>query len=283
MSFFEKMMEISPGVILPNPPDFYSSDRVATLFTWWAGGFALLVLPWVFYKLIKEKNSIPLFMWIGGLICSLLEPMLDHLGHLWWSVNLPGHVYHGYDLHIPLLIPPCYVFFISMTGYWAYTKMKQGLDVKGVFTVWFLIAMTDFIMETPGTSSGAYKYYGDMVPFQVFGFPMAWAWLNGTSMLMSGFLLWLVAPYLQSGWRRLLVVFVTVAAMGGAYGIVAWPYFIALNWPMPNWAAWLWTAFSLGLSLIVVRFIAAVVTQASAAHRASPLESLLSRAPVGGK
>lgn len=274
---FEKMMEMSPGVALPQPADFTSPEIVATSFTWWAGGFALLVLPWVFKKLTKENDSVPLMMWLGGLVCSLLEPMLDHMGHLWWSVNLPGPVYKGYGLEIPLLIPPCYVFFIAMTGYWAYTKMKQGLDVKGVFKVWLWIAMSDVIMEIPGTATGAYQYYGD-TPFKVFGFPLAWGWLNGTSMLMVGFLLWLVAPYLQTGWRRLLVVLVPVIGMGAAYGMVAWPYFIALNWPQPVWATYLWTLFSLALALITTRFVAAVVTHATQTHhQAAPLEALLGK------
>lgn len=279
MSIVEKMMEISPGRPLPVPADYLASDMAATMFTWWAGGFALLVLPWVFKKLIQEKDSIPLMMWIGGLVTSLQESGLDHLGHLWWPTNLPGPAYIGYDLHVPLLIPPCYVFFIAMTGYWAYTKMKQGLDMTGVFKIWFIISMSDVIMEIPGTATGAYTYYGD-VPFKIFGFPLAWAWMNGTCMLMVGFLLWLVAPHLQNGWRRLLVILVPPVAFGGAYGIVSWPYFNALNWPVPVWATYLLTLTSLGVSLIVVRFVAAVVASPAGAvksSKASTIEALSGR------
>ena len=267
---------MSQGKILPVPLDYLASDSAATFFTWYAGGFALLVLPWVFIKLFKHRDSVPLMMWIGGLVCSLQESGLDNQGHLWWPTNLPGPAYIGYDLHVPLLIPPCYVFFIAMTGYWAYTKIRQGLTVAGVFRVWMLIALTDVFMEIPGTSSAAYTYYGD-APFKVLGFPLCWGWLNGTCMLMVGFLLWLVAPYLQQGWRRLLVILVPPVAFGGAYGIVGWPYFNSLNWPMPVYATWLWAAASLVLCLVVVRFIAAVVAHASAAHVASPLEALVGK------
>jgi len=276
------MLDISPGTRLPVPADYQASPLAATWFTIWAGGFAVLVLPWILKKLFKDKDGIPLLMWIGGLICSLLEPMLDHLGHLWWPLNLPGPAYVGYSLNVPLLIPPCYVFFIAMTGYWAYYRMKSGLTVSGVFTVWFLISMTDVIMEMPGTSTRAYEYYG-ATPFKILGFPLCWAWLNGTSMFLVGFLLWLVAPYLK-GWNKALILLVPVVAMGAAYGMTAWPYFLALNWPMPVYATWLWSTASLALCLLVVRFAAAVIANRSPAsipsQQRTPLEALRGSAAI---
>lgn len=257
MSFTEKMMEMSPGEILPVPADYMANEVVGMLFTVWAGGFGIAVIPWALYRWAKKNDDIPVMMIIGGFICSLLEPMLDILGHLWWPTNLPGPAFIGYDLNVPLLIPPCYVFFIAMTGYWAYLKMKQGLDVKGVFVIWLLISMTDVIMEMPGTATGAYTYYGD-ASFKVLGFPLAWGWLNGTSMLMTGFTLWLIEPYLK-GKNRLFIIGVPIFAMGAAYGMVAWPYFMSLNWPMPWIATRLLTLLSLVLCIILVRFVAAWV------------------------
>ncbi|MDD5176739.1 MAG: hypothetical protein PHQ05_09990 [Sterolibacterium sp.] len=269
------MMAITQHAILPMPATYSAPELYGVLWAWYAGGVALLVLPWVFKRLFKDKDTAPLMMYIGGLICSLQEALLDTLGHLWWPANLPGPVYTAFDMPVPLLIPGCYVFFVAMTGYWAYTKMKQGIGVAGVFKVWSILALSDAIMEIPGTANGVYQYYGE-VPFKILGFPLAWAWQNGTAMLMVGFLLWLVAPYLQQGWRRLLVILVTPVAFGASYGILGWPYFNALNWPMPFWAAHVWTFGGFVLSLIVVRFIAAVVAHASETHhQTAPLEALL--------
>ncbi|WP_275629432.1 MULTISPECIES: hypothetical protein [unclassified Pseudomonas] len=236
-----------------------SNQLIGMIFTIWAGGFGIAVLPWALYRYFKHKDDIPGLMCVGGFICSVLEPMLDHLGHLWWPTNLPGPAFIGFDLHIPYLIPPCYVFFIAMTGYWAYLRMKSGLDMKGVFVVWLIISMSDVIMEIPGTSTGAYTYYGD-ASFKIFGFPLAWGWMNGTSMLLVGFLLWLVNPYL-SGLKRLYVILVPVTAMGAAYGMVSWPYFMSLNWDMPWIATRLLTLASLLISIVVVGFVAALVAR----------------------
>lgn len=257
------LMASGPGTILPNSPDYVAPEWVAIGFSWWAGIFALLVLPWILGKLIKKKDSVPLFMWFGGLICSLLEPMICHLGHIWWANNMPGVAFSGFGLNIPYLIPPCYVFFMAMTGYWAYTQFQRGLRVKGVFRVFALIAMTDVILEIPGTAAGAHQYYGD-VPFKVLGFPLVWGCFNGLSMLMVGFVLWVVAPHLK-GARRPLIMLVPVSTMGATYGMVAWPYFLAINWPLPLYAMYLWTLLSFALSMLLMRTVAAV-----AAPRGAP-------------
>ncbi|HEX5805984.1 MAG TPA: hypothetical protein VFY31_06590 [Macromonas sp.] len=274
MSFMEQMMQIVPGTILPVPADYAAPEMVALLFTIWAGGFGLAVIPWAVYKLVKSKDDLPLLFIVGGFICSLLEPMLDHLGHLHWPTNLPGPAFVGYELNIPLLIPPCYVFFIAMTGYWAYLQMKKGLDVKGVFVIWLLISLTDVIMEIPGTATDAYRYYGD-ASFKVFGFPLVWGWLNGTSMFAVGFLLYLIEPHLK-GLNRLWIALVPVTAMGAAYGMVAWPYFMSLNWDMPWIATRLLALLSLGLCLVSIRFMAAVIAQRSS----TPAKVLTGRAAM---
>ncbi|MEQ9586420.1 MAG: hypothetical protein RJS97_00335 [Parvibaculaceae bacterium] len=256
MDWIFKMVD---GSRLSVPADLMAPELVGILFTIWAGGFGIAVIPWALWRFWAKKDDLPLWMIGGGLICSLLEPMLDYLGHLWWPTNLPGPAFTGFDLNIPWLIPPCYVFFISMTGYWAYTRFKAGIDLKGAFLVWFLISMTDIIMEIPGTAFGAYVYYGD-ASFKVFGFPLAWGWMNGTSMFLVGILLYLVEPHLK-GFRRIYLLLVSVTAMGAAYGMVAWPYFMSLNWDMPWIATRALTLLSLVLSIIVVRFSALLVAR----------------------
>jgi hypothetical protein len=245
--------------IQPVPPDYHAGSTGKWLFTIWAGGFALVVLPYAFYRLAKYRDSVPLLVWIGGFICSLGEPMLDHIGHLWWPQNLPGPVFKGYDLSVPLLIPPCYAFFVSGMGYVAYRQFLKGVTVRKVFLVWLAISSTDLALEIPGVAANVYKYYGNE-PFYVFNFPLHWAWLNGTGFLAVGFLLYLVVPRLQ-GARKALLLLVTVSAFLGSYGITAWPAFLSLNWKMSSIAQALVDLCSLGLCLLVVRGIAEVVAK----------------------
>lgn len=253
------MHSLLAATTLPVPTDYQAGNVSMWLFTLWAGGFALLVLPYVLYRLVKHHDPVLLFTWIGGFICSLGEPMLDHLGHLWWPTNLPGPAFSAYDLNVPLLIPPCYVAFVAMTGYFAYRMMKRGLSVRQVFYVWLAIASTDLALEFPGVLTNVYRYYG-REPFYLGNFPMHWGWLNGTGMLMVGFLLWLVVPRLQ-GIRKALVLLVPVTAFLGSYGMTSWPAFMSINANLSAFWMDVVDLGSLGLCLLMVWGVAEAVAK----------------------
>jgi hypothetical protein len=241
------------------PPSYHAGSAGKWLFTIWAGGFAFLVLPYALYRVAKFRDSVPLLLWLGGFICSLGEPMLDHIGHLWWPQNLPGPVFKGYDLSVPFLIPPCYAFFVSGMGYVSYRYFLKGVTVRKVFLIWLAIASTDLALELPGVAANVYKYYGNE-PFNVFGFPLHWAWLNGTGFLVVGLLTYLVVPRLK-GARKALLLLVTVTAFLGSYGMTAWPAFLSLNWKLSGAAQAIVDLGSLALCLLVVRGIAEVVAR----------------------
>ena len=253
------MHSLLAATTLPVPSDYKAGNVSMWLFTLWAGGFALLVLPYVLYRLRRYGDTVLLFTWIGGFICSLGEPMLDHLGHLWWPTNLPGPAFSAYDLNVPLLIPPCYVAFVAMTGYFAYRMMQRGLTARQVFYVWLAIASTDLALEFPGVLTNVYRYYGNE-PFYLGNFPMHWGWLNGTGMLMVGFLLYLVVPRLR-GVQKGLVLLVPVTAFLGSYGMTAWPAFMSINANLSGVWMDLVDAFSLVLCLLVVWGVAETVAK----------------------
>lgn len=250
-------MDLIATSILPVPPDYQAGSTGKWLFTIWAGGFAFLMLPYCIYRLRKHGDSVALFAWLGGWIVWLGEPMLDTMGHLWWPTNLPGPALEAWDLSVPFLIPPCYVFFISMTGYFAYRMFLRGVTVKGFFLVWLAVASTDLALEIPGTAADVYRYYGDQ-PFDVFDFPMHWAWVNGTTMVSVGFVLWLLAPHLRGGKRALLLLAPSLGFLG-AYGIVSWPAFLSINIDVSPLAMHVIDLGSLALCLLLLRGMAAVV------------------------
>src|SRR5580698_10318646 len=250
-------MRLILATTLPVPASYHAATTAMWLFTLWAGGFAVLTLPYVIYRLVKHDDPVALLAWLGGFICSLVEPMLDHLGHLWWPTNLPGPAFKGYNLNVPLLIPPCYVFFISMTGYFAYRMMKRGISARGVWLVWLGISSTDLALEWPGVLAHVYKYYG-LQPFDVGNFPMHWAWMNGTSMLGVGVVLYYAVPRLRGKAKGLLVL-APVIGFTAAYGIVGWPAFMSINSSFNLGLMDLVDLGSLALALLFVGAVAASV------------------------
>ena len=243
------------------PDDYKAGSTSKWLFTIWAGGFALLVLPYCIYRISRHGDAVPLFVWLGSLPLTLGEPMLDHLGHLWWADNLPLTTVHGYGLSVPLLNAFAYVFFIGMSGYFGYRMFLRGMTASQVWLLWLGFCALDFVLEVPGTAASVYDYYGRQ-PLEVWGFPLHWAWLNGTGMLAVGFLLYLMAPRLR-GIQQALIMLIPFYGFLGAYGMVAWPAFLSLNYEMSSAAQVLVSLGSLALALPVVWQIAEYVGRSS--------------------
>jgi hypothetical protein len=58
----------------------------------------------VHLRLRPQMRSVPLMMWIGGLLSSVAEPLYDRLGHVWRPHDLPGPAFTAYGIKVPLLI-----------------------------------------------------------------------------------------------------------------------------------------------------------------------------------
>ncbi|MEH3141269.1 MAG: hypothetical protein PGN37_14055, partial [Mycobacterium kyogaense] len=98
-----------PPNIQPAPGDFSVSLGAEIAFFLVAGALVVVfALPWAIRAAVRSRNYIPLIVMASGLICSLLEPMLDLLGHLHWANNLMP-AFTNFGITVPLLIPPCYV------------------------------------------------------------------------------------------------------------------------------------------------------------------------------
>jgi hypothetical protein len=254
------MLPLVFNPISPVPHGYKAGHTSMWLFTFWAGGGALLTLPYCLYRRNRRGDPVALYAWIGGFFLSLGEPMLDTLGHLWWPRNLPGPAFVQYNLHVPLLIPPCYIFFVSMTGYFAYRMFCRGITTKGVFYVWLGVASTDLALEFPGVLTHVYKYYGQE-PFYLGNFPLHWAWMNGTGMVMVGLSLYVITPLLRENkLPTATLIFAPAIGWFASYGIVSWPAFAAVNSNLSLPLKDLVDATSLVLCVAVIRCVAAYVT-----------------------
>jgi hypothetical protein len=176
--------------------------------------------------------------------------------------NYPGMYYKAFDIRMPLFMPFCYAFFVSMLAYLVYRLMarERGLTVKGVFYAWLGIAIAEMCMEIPGTYFGAYAYLGDQ-PFRVLGFPLWQAWTNATGFVLIAFMCWLFAPML-TGWKTSFYLLLPVFGFHGGWGMVAWPNYVAMNFQIPYIPLWgrnLLSAFSLLICLVVVWGVAVIV------------------------
>ena len=168
-------------------------------FTAYAGAIVvLLALPWAFNCIRKRRDYLPLLALCAGAITSLGEPMLDHVGHLRWANNLPGPAFSNFGLHIPALIPPCYMLFMGLEAYWIYTMIQRGINKRQFMWMGAAVGLSDAIMEHPGLAMHTYEYYGNQ-PFKDGLFPFYWAFTNAVAICTIAVLIHFVWP--SSGTR----------------------------------------------------------------------------------
>src|ERR1700736_3435903 len=94
-----------PPNVAPSPGDFIASlPAQVTFFFVAAQAVVIFALPWAIRAAVRSRNYVPLLVIASGLICSLLEPMLDLLGHLHWAQNLLP-AFTNFGISVPALIP----------------------------------------------------------------------------------------------------------------------------------------------------------------------------------
>ncbi|MCW3017361.1 MAG: hypothetical protein JWO02_4453 [Solirubrobacterales bacterium] len=220
------------GRLLPNAPNLHPSHFEMWFFLAWAGALVVVVaIPWAIIE-FRKGHRMPALTLAGGLLCSIQEPMWDHLGHLRWATALPD-AFHNFGLDVPVLIPPCYMLFFGLEVYFIYTLVNRGITRKDFFLLFVACGITDAIMEHPGLLMGIYEYYGNdgPQPFD-FGnkFPFYWSIINSAGFMTGGVIATYVYPQLKGkGWKELGMLVVPPVGMAMGYGACAWPVFLAIN------------------------------------------------------
>lgn len=244
-----------PPNILPSPPDFEAGPWASWGFFFFAGALAIFIaLPWAISRVLRYRDWLPLTIIGSGFICSLVEPMLDLLGHLRWARDLPV-AFTNFGIDIPWLIPFCYAAFLGLEAYFVYLVFKHGATVKQIMLMVFPICiMTDAVMETVGLNLNVYEYYG-LQPYRFLEFPYWWGFMNATSFMTVGALIWYLEPRLK-GAQRLGLLLVAPTGMMAAYFTTGWPHLLAHNSTLPDWARWIAATITMAACVGLVRIIA---------------------------
>ncbi|MGV0795459.1 hypothetical protein ABQF26_00730 [Mycolicibacterium elephantis] len=234
-----------PPQIQPAPGHFEASLTAEIVFFFIAGAAVVIfAAPWAIRAAVRAKNYIPVIVLGSGLICSLLEPMLDLLGHLHWASNLTP-AFTNFGITVPALIPLCYVAFLGLESYFCYFVIRNGAHRNVFFMLLGLGIATDALMETIGINLGVYLYYG-VQPYEFLGFPYWWGFINGGSFVTVGAVLAYAVPRLH-GWKKALLLLAAPFGMMVAYFGVGSIHILALNSTMPVWMKWVATTIMMAM------------------------------------
>jgi hypothetical protein len=241
----------------PVPLHYHAGRPIAWVFTGIIAVLAGSALWWCLRRLARERDPVPVLMWVGSFVAVVNEPMLDDLCHIWYAPNLPLTLVTGWGMKVPLLVALAWAFFVGMTGYVSYLLLERGLRRQQIYLLWAFLMALDVALEYPALGFDLWTYYSAQ-PFKLLGFPLWMTWINATGMFLGGFLLWLLAAHLKGNWRWLVMLF------PGAGYLLSWTTlaslnYLALEWNPPAVVKWGMSALTFGFCLLAVRGIAAVV------------------------
>lgn len=246
------------GRILPaNTAPLHPTSFEGWFFTAYAGAIVVvLALPWALRALRKRRDALPLLMLAAGAITSLGEPQLDLISHLRWANNLPGPAFTMFGLHVPALIPPCYMLFMGLEAYWIVKVLQRGCTKAQFAWMAFFVGLSDAIMENPGLLMHTYQYYGNQ-PFKFGDFPYYYAFTNSVAICTIAVLVYFAWPRVKdNGWTMLAILPLGIIGTTiGEFG-TGFPVFLALNANIATWLQWVIGSLTLVLAVIWIRVLA---------------------------
>jgi hypothetical protein len=184
-------------------------------------------LAWCGYRAVRLGKPLALFVLGGGLLATVIEPMLDNLGLLWFAKDNVGIAFHLFNRYLPVYVVLGYGFFFGGQAFLAYDGLLKGKRARFLWTLYAAAWVFDLAIESIGHLSGLYKYYGSQ-PFNLWGVPVWWMFLNPVLPVVAGLVFFRLSEHL-GGVRSILAVPLLPMIYGAIYGGAGWPIFIALH------------------------------------------------------
>jgi hypothetical protein len=234
-----------------------TQQAVFTLFIFAPLGVALGI---AIRNLVRGEGPVLLLCLAGGAIAAVFEPIVDVLGLVFFPRQGSWVAFETMGRPVPLLIAFVYPWYVGGQGYLAYRLFARGIDRLGVFRLWAIFFAVNIALESPGLIANVYTYYGRQ-PFDFWGFPLWWGFVNPVMPLIAGALILKVRPHLGSGWRLLGIIPLIPIADGVANAATAWPMWATLNTDLPSLATYAAAIVTLGLVLYAVWIVSLVVAR----------------------
>jgi hypothetical protein len=246
---------------IPQPPTNLEMPKTAeTVFNIFIfiplGVFLALAIRHVF----QGKGPVLLYCILGGALAAFFEPIVDVLGLCYLKERNALGTFTVLDRTVPLYICFVYPWYVGGLGYLSYRLFQRGISTAGMFTMWAIIAVVDVALETPGIVLNTYLYYGHQ-PFNIWGFPLWWGFVNPVMPMLAGALIYRLKPHL-TGRKLAAIILLVPMADGIANAAAGFPMWIALN---QTDVSYVWTYLAgfitLGLSLFCVWIISLAVAR----------------------
>jgi hypothetical protein len=196
-------------------------------------------------------------------MCVLIEPIVDNLGLCYFPVDGQRWTEVAlFNRHVPLFVGEAYTWYVGGQAYLIYRALRKGTPAAMLWRYFFIFAVADFVLETPGLLIDAYTYYGNQ-PFSVFGFPLWWAFVNPLMPITLAVAVYRMRHHLV-GWRALGVVILAPMADAVANASSGWPVWLSLNSGKGYLVTYLGGTATILLSMVTVAILVSLAREPAA-------------------
>ena len=241
---------------IESPPNFTTSAGVHNGFTAVAAVVLLGVIVWAVRVARREHTAIPFFFLLGGALTVGYEPIVDVLGKCFLPKDYQWTLFTVLDRGMPVYAIFVYVAFVGGFAIMAWDHLNTGGSPSGLWK-WYAgaILINTFLFESLAVSIfSVYTYYGHQ-PFNFWGFPLWWPFVNTAGPILAGALVYAARRHGKLRGRTLAAISVLVVPMtdGAVNAAAAYPTWLALNSDVPPWITWCAGAITIGLAILIMR------------------------------
>ncbi len=243
---FGRAIPVPPAdTVMPALPQLvFTLTMVATLL---GTGIAAAIYSW------RSREVFPLLCVTAGLGVTLIEPLLCHLGLLWYPEEGQLTLIEMMGRRIPIFSGFGYAWWYGAMIFLLAQRIQSATTVREGWMIYVFLLVLDLVMEETCLHLGLFYYYGDQ-GLRVIQFPIWWLFMNGAQTLLSAYALVHLRKYL-TGPRIFLVIplMPALCALGNAFH--GFPSWLAINTPDKPWLLLPFTLLTCILALATTDWI----------------------------
>jgi hypothetical protein len=212
---------------IPQPPAMPTPHGPVVAFAVFNWLLTLLVVVLLVREAFRTRSLFPLAFLAGGALAGIVEPVFDGNIHVWFAQppgDTPG--WHFYNVPYPWYVIPGNAV-LGGPVYWMYHKFRTGVSTRALWGWFFVWWAADVFQEIPGTTMGAYAYYGPH-PFVVSGYPVWIGMMAGLGLPLAGYAAYKLRE-VATGARLWVMQAVLMPVVIYGCEVVTWPMWDALN------------------------------------------------------
>ncbi|MCK9248533.1 MAG: hypothetical protein M0P31_06090 [Solirubrobacteraceae bacterium] len=242
------------GAIPPPPTWEAMPDVPEMLFLGFSTVFLVAFVAYGIHRWRTKGEVLALLFAAGGAVCSLYEPIVGTMGHMYIPKQDAMVAWTFIDRSMPVFVPVAYVSAIGGSAYIAYRVAKDGRHPRRLFILFAIEFAAIISFETPAVLMDVYHYYGDQ-PLNLWGMPLWWGFVNPISGMFVGVAIYALEKRSPRDAKRFAFPLMCVGP-GFSNGLIAAPMWLVLGDDSLGWA-WQYdaAAISLGLALMCIRLL----------------------------